>query len=215
MLINEQRTLATLIWLVVRVPVLSEQIPFVQPRVSTLGRLRTIAFFWAIFFVPSARHAVMTATRPSGCNALPVQVLPNALLGALPYLRSLAFRAHWLCAGDCYGWEFLSGLLHFVAAPPPGLGLGHEQARAHALPCLVELVLESVNFGPYLPLSRFLPSPPQSQHDDDSPLVTGLDVLVRFLLYRERAGARLRRLAIHNCFSTAPEVLEDELQRSA
>lgn len=39
------RTLETLIWLVVRVPVLSEQMTFVQPSVSTLGRLRTIAFF--------------------------------------------------------------------------------------------------------------------------------------------------------------------------
>ena len=63
------RTLETLIWLVVRVPVLSEQMTFVQPRVSTLGKLRTIAFFWAIFFVPRARQAVMTAARPSGIAA--------------------------------------------------------------------------------------------------------------------------------------------------
>lgn len=41
----ESRTLDTLIWLVVNVPVLSEQMTFVQPRVSTLGRFLTIAFF--------------------------------------------------------------------------------------------------------------------------------------------------------------------------
>lgn len=34
-----QHTLTTLIWLVVRVPVLSEQMTVVQPRVSTLGRV--------------------------------------------------------------------------------------------------------------------------------------------------------------------------------
>jgi len=34
-----------LIWLVVRVPVLSEQITLAHPSVSTLGRFRTIAFF--------------------------------------------------------------------------------------------------------------------------------------------------------------------------
>ena len=63
------QTRETLIWLVVRVPVLSEQITFVQPRVSTLGRFLTIAFFWAIFLVPRARQAVMTAARPSGIAA--------------------------------------------------------------------------------------------------------------------------------------------------
>jgi hypothetical protein len=37
---------------VVSVPVLSEQITDVQPRVSTEGSLRTIAFFCAILRVP-------------------------------------------------------------------------------------------------------------------------------------------------------------------
>ena len=63
------RTRETLIWFVVKVPVLSEQITFVQPSVSTLGRFLTIAFFWAIFLVPRARHAVITAARPSGIAA--------------------------------------------------------------------------------------------------------------------------------------------------
>ncbi|KAF3841268.1 hypothetical protein F7725_007130 [Dissostichus mawsoni] len=62
-------TLQTDIWLVVRVPVLSEQITEVQPRVSTDGRLRTMAFFLAMRRVPRARQVVMTAGRPSGMAA--------------------------------------------------------------------------------------------------------------------------------------------------
>jgi hypothetical protein len=46
-------TLATLILLVVRVPVLSEQMTVVAPSVSTDGNDRTIAFFLAIFIVPA------------------------------------------------------------------------------------------------------------------------------------------------------------------
>lgn len=63
------RTLHTDIWLVVSVPVLSEQITEVQPKVSTEGRLLTMAFFLAILRVPSARQVVMTAGRPSGMAA--------------------------------------------------------------------------------------------------------------------------------------------------
>lgn len=62
-------TRQTDIWLVVRVPVLSEQMTEVQPRVSTEGRLRTMAFFLAMRRVPSARHVVITAGRPSGMAA--------------------------------------------------------------------------------------------------------------------------------------------------
>ena len=47
-------------------PVLSEQMTEVQPRVSTEGKLLTMAFFLAIRRVPSARHVVMTAGRPEG-----------------------------------------------------------------------------------------------------------------------------------------------------
>lgn len=57
-------TLVTHIWLVVSVPVLSEQMTEVQPRVSTEGRLLTMAFFLAIRRVPRARQVVMTAGRP-------------------------------------------------------------------------------------------------------------------------------------------------------
>lgn len=59
-------TLVTHIWLVVRVPVLSEQMTEVQPRVSTEGRLLTMAFFLAIRRVPRARQVVMTAGKPEG-----------------------------------------------------------------------------------------------------------------------------------------------------
>lgn len=45
-------------------PVLSEQMTDVQPRVSTEGKLRTMAFFLAMRRVPNARQVVMTAGRP-------------------------------------------------------------------------------------------------------------------------------------------------------
>lgn len=57
-------TLQTDIWLVVSVPVLSEQMTEVQPRVSTEGKLLTMAFFFAIRRVPKAKQVVMTAGSP-------------------------------------------------------------------------------------------------------------------------------------------------------
>ena len=54
---------------VVNVPVLSLQITDVHPNVSTLGNVLTIAFCFAIFLVPSARHVVTTAGSPSGIAA--------------------------------------------------------------------------------------------------------------------------------------------------
>ena len=53
----------------VRVPVLSEQITVVHPKVSTDGSLRTMAFSSAIRRVPRARQVVMTAGSPSGMAA--------------------------------------------------------------------------------------------------------------------------------------------------
>lgn len=50
----------------VNVPVLSEQITEVQPKVSTDGNDLTIAFFLAILRVPKAKHVVITAGKPSG-----------------------------------------------------------------------------------------------------------------------------------------------------
>jgi len=63
------RTFETLIWLVVSVPVLSEQMTLVAPSVSTLGSERTMAFLRAMRDAPSDRHVVMTAGRPSGMAA--------------------------------------------------------------------------------------------------------------------------------------------------
>jgi len=57
--------------LVVRVPVLSEQITVVHPNVSTDGSLRTITRRAAIRRVPSERQRVITAGRPSGIAATP------------------------------------------------------------------------------------------------------------------------------------------------
>ena len=62
-------TRQTDIWLVVNVPVLSEQMTDVQPSVSTDGNERTMAFFFAIRRVPNARQVVMTAGKPSGMAA--------------------------------------------------------------------------------------------------------------------------------------------------
>lgn len=59
------QTFVTHIWLVVSVPVLSEQMTDVQPRVSTEGRERTMAFFLAMRRVPRAKQVVMTAGRPA------------------------------------------------------------------------------------------------------------------------------------------------------
>ena len=53
----------------VSVPVLSEQMTVVHPRVSTEASLRTMAFFLAILRVPRARQVVITAGRPSGIAA--------------------------------------------------------------------------------------------------------------------------------------------------
>lgn len=59
----------TVMLLVVRVPVLSEQMTVVQPNVSTLINLLTMALCLAILRVPNARHVVITAGRPSGIAA--------------------------------------------------------------------------------------------------------------------------------------------------
>jgi hypothetical protein len=64
------------IWLVVKVPVLSEQTTVVQPNVSTLGSFLTRAFFCAIFLVPSAKHVVITAGKPSGIAATASATVP-------------------------------------------------------------------------------------------------------------------------------------------
>ena len=54
-MLSKHKSRATDIWLVVSVPVLSEQMTVVQPSVSTLGSVRTIAFCFAIFLLLHSR----------------------------------------------------------------------------------------------------------------------------------------------------------------
>ncbi len=63
----EWRTTVILFW--VRVPVLSEQITWVQPRVSTAVSLRMMADSRLILVTPMDSTMVTTATRPSGMAA--------------------------------------------------------------------------------------------------------------------------------------------------
>ena len=53
----------------VRVPVLSEQITVVLPRVSTALRRLMMALHLTIFCMPMARTTVTTTVRPSGMAA--------------------------------------------------------------------------------------------------------------------------------------------------
>ena len=66
---EEKATTVILFW--VRVPVLSEQITPVLPRVSTAGMCRTMARFCAMRPTPMASTMVTTAVRPSGMAATP------------------------------------------------------------------------------------------------------------------------------------------------
>ena len=59
----------TVILFWVKVPVLSEQITVAQPRVSTDGNRRTIAFRRIIRCTPSASAIVTIAGSPSGMAA--------------------------------------------------------------------------------------------------------------------------------------------------
>lgn len=60
---------STTISFVVRVPVLSEQIIVVHPKVSTDSNFLIIALCLAILLDPRAKQVVMTAGSPSGIAA--------------------------------------------------------------------------------------------------------------------------------------------------
>ena len=62
-------TEATIISLRVNVPVLSVQMTETDPRVSIVGKCRTIALRRAMAFTPIARVMVSTAGSPSGIAA--------------------------------------------------------------------------------------------------------------------------------------------------
>ena len=59
----------TVIWFWVSVPVLSEQITWAQPRVSTAVSRRMIAFRFDMFVTPMESTTVTTAASPSGIAA--------------------------------------------------------------------------------------------------------------------------------------------------
>ena len=65
----ERQIYLTTILLVVKVPVLSEQITVVHPRVSMFSNFLTITFLLAIYLVPKAKQVVITAGSPSGIAA--------------------------------------------------------------------------------------------------------------------------------------------------
>ena len=60
------QSLTIVILLIVKVPVLSEQITAVEPKVSTEGNFLISAFFLVIFFTPIERTIVTIAVNPSG-----------------------------------------------------------------------------------------------------------------------------------------------------
>ena len=64
----------TIISMSVSVPVLSEQIRETEPRVSTAGRRRMMAWRWAMRCTPMASVIVISAGNPSGMaeTAMPV-----------------------------------------------------------------------------------------------------------------------------------------------
>ncbi|KKC30302.1 hypothetical protein CDSM653_00781 [Caldanaerobacter subterraneus subsp. pacificus DSM 12653] len=66
---SSQNTFVTVILFSVKVPVLSVQITFVQPRVSTAGSFLIKAFLLSILCTPIAREIVTTAGSPSGIAA--------------------------------------------------------------------------------------------------------------------------------------------------
>ena len=64
----------------VKVPVLSDAMISVEPRVSTAGNLRTIEFRLARVVVPKDRTMVTMAGRPSGIAATARAPPPSSLL---------------------------------------------------------------------------------------------------------------------------------------
>ena len=64
----------TVIWFLVKVPVLSVQITVVEPSVSTAFILRIIALCRAIFRIPIARVVTKIIGKPSGTIATNIEI---------------------------------------------------------------------------------------------------------------------------------------------
>ena len=114
----------------VRVPVLSEQITWAQPRVSTAVRRRITALRLDIFVTPMDSTMVTTAARPSGMAAtarltaimkvsiitskvsLPARSTPTAKMAAqMPSTSQVSTRlrlASLRCRGVISSWAWVS-----------------------------------------------------------------------------------------------------------
>jgi len=75
----------------VNVPVLSEQMILVLPKVSTAGNFLTIAFLWAILPTPIDKTIVTITGSPSGMaeTAKDTEVIKISIIG-IPYHRPIA-----------------------------------------------------------------------------------------------------------------------------
>ena len=137
----------TVIWLVVRVPVLSVQMAVTEPRASTASSFRMMAFLFAILPTPTARVTVITAGRPSGIAETAIARVKRASSMNSKPLRSPAARVTLLATRA----RIISFLLRsrvrpfrgvavfpvFVIIPaifPISVAIPVEKTRAFALP---------------------------------------------------------------------------------
>jgi hypothetical protein len=76
------------IWFIVRVPVLSEQMQVVEPRVSMDSKFLTRTIFAAILFAARAITIVTVISRPSGTFATTIPIMKTILvIASYPYIN--------------------------------------------------------------------------------------------------------------------------------
>ena len=71
---------STVILFYVKVPVLSEQIHDVEPKVSTPSRFFTNTFFWANFLAVKVKATVTVVSKPSGTFATIIPIAKTKLV---------------------------------------------------------------------------------------------------------------------------------------